>query len=72
MSESTKAKIKEAARHPRKWWRGADLPDEKIRPWEGGIQFFAEVFKGFMRGYTDMRGRMYYGMDAAQNAMTLS
>jgi len=62
MSEESKAKLRYALRHPVVWWRGADLPEEKIRPWEGGVQFFAEAFKGLMGGYTSMRGRMYYGM----------
>ena len=62
LSAETKAKIKEAAHHPIVWWRGADLPEEKIRPWEGGIQFFAESLKGFMSGYTGMRERIFLGM----------
>jgi len=62
MTPESKEKIKEAIRHPVVWWKGAHLSEEAIRPWEGGIQFFAESFKGLMRGFTDMRGRMYYGM----------
>jgi len=57
----TKARIKQAIRHPVVWWRGADLPEEKIRPWEGGIQLFAEGLKGFMSGFTGMKDRLYYG-----------
>ena len=62
MSAEAKAQIKEAIHHPVKWWRSADLPDEKIRPWEGGIQFLAESLKGFMTGFTDLRHRLYLGM----------
>jgi hypothetical protein len=32
MSEATKAQIKETARHPVIWLKGADLPEEQIRP----------------------------------------
>ena len=62
LSAETKAKIKAAARHPVVWWRGAGLPEEKIRPWEGGIQFLAEALKGFMVGYTNIKDKLYLGM----------
>ena len=55
-------KTRQALRHPLAWWKGADLPPEKIRPWEGGIQLFAEGLKGFMKGYTDIKDRIYIGM----------
>ena len=61
MKESTKQQIREAIRHPVIWWRGGGLPEENIRPWEGGIQFFAEALKGFMGGFSGMRGRLYEG-----------
>ena len=54
-------KTRQALRHPLAWWKGADLPAEKIRPWEGGIQLFAEGLKGFMKGFTDMRDMYYIG-----------
>jgi len=57
----TKAQIKEAIRHPIVWWKGTGLPEENIRPWEGGIQLLAEALKGFMKGYTDMKDRLYIG-----------
>jgi len=57
-----KAQIKEAARHPVTWWKGADLPEETIRPWEGGIQFFAEALKGFFQGFESMCNRFYVGL----------
>ena len=47
---------------PMDWWKGAGLPEEKIRPWEGGIQLFAEGLKGFMKGYTDIKDRLYLGL----------
>ena len=62
MSMETKTQIREAVRHPVVWWKGADLPEEKIRPWEGGIQFFAEALKGFMKGYVNSRNLIYIGM----------
>jgi len=62
MSAETKAQIKAAVRHPVVWWRGADLPEESIRPWESGIQFLGEALKGFMTGFTDLRHRLYLGM----------
>ena len=62
LSSELKAQIKQAARHPIVWWRGADLPEEKIRPWEGGIQFFAELLKGFMDGFKSMKDRLFVGM----------
>ena len=61
MKPETKEQIAEAFRHPVAWWRGAGLPEENIRPWEGGIQFFAEALKGFMGGFSGMRGRLYEG-----------
>jgi len=62
MSAETKTRAREAIRHPIVWWRGEGLPEEDIRPWEGGIQFLAESLKGFMNGYTGIRERLYLGM----------
>jgi len=62
ISPEAKAQVKEAVRHPIVWWRGAGLPDEKLRPWEGGIQMAAEGLKGFMDGFTGMRHLLYLGM----------
>jgi len=62
MSAEAKAQIRQAVRHPVTWWKGADLPEEAIRPWEGGIQFLGESLKGFMTGFTDLRHRLYLGM----------
>ena len=62
MSAETKARIREAVRHPAAWWRGGGLPEENIRPWEGGIQLFAEGLKGFMSGFTGMKDRLYLGL----------
>ena len=52
LTPELKAQIKEAIRHPIVWWKGADLPEEKIHPWEGGIQFLAEGFKELMGSFT--------------------
>ena len=62
MSAETRAQVKLAFTHPVTWWKGADLPEEDIHPWENGIQFLAEALKGFMNGFTDIRGRLYIGM----------
>jgi len=62
LKPETKAQIKYASRHPAVWWKGADLPEEKIRPWEGGIQFFAEALKGFMKGYVSLKDHLFIGM----------
>jgi len=62
MSSEAKANFKQAVCHPVAWWKGTDLPEETIHPWENGIQFLAEALKGFMNGFTDMRGRLYLGM----------
>jgi len=62
MTAETKAQVRQAIRHPAAWWKGADLPEENIRPWEGGIQFLAEMLKGFMGGFTNMRDRLFVGM----------
>ena len=62
MSEAAKAQIKQAVRHPVTWWKGADLPEEKIHPWEGGIQLFAQALKGFMEGFTGLKDKLYLGM----------
>ena len=64
MSEATRAQIRQAVRHPVTWWKGADLPEEKLRPWEGGIQLLAELLKGFMGGFTGIKDRLYLGMGA--------
>jgi len=62
LSPEQKAQIKEGVRHPVAWWKGADLPEENIRPWEGGIQFLAELLKGFMDGFKSMKDRLFVGM----------
>jgi len=62
LSAETRAQIKQAVRHPAVWWKGADLPEEQIRPWEGGIQFIAEMLKGFMNGFTGIKDRLFIGM----------
>ncbi|MCL2508722.1 MAG: MFS transporter [Oscillospiraceae bacterium] len=54
-------KIIEAILFPITWWKGTNLPEEKIRPWEGGIQLLAESLKGFMTGFTNMKDRLYLG-----------
>jgi len=62
LSPELKAQIKQATRHPVVWLKGEGLPEEDIRPWEGGIQFLAELLKGFMSGFTSMKDRLFVGM----------
>jgi len=62
MRAEGKARIKWAVTHPTAWWKGEGLPEENIRPWEGGIQLFAEALKGFMSGFTGIKDRLYLGM----------
>jgi len=62
LSAGIKAQIRQAIHHPVVWWKGEGLPEENIRPWEGGIQFLAESLKGFMGGYTGIKDRLYLGM----------
>ena len=62
VSESSKEQIRYALHSPREWWKGADLPEEQVRPWESGIQFLGEALKGFMNGFTDLRHRLYLGL----------
>jgi len=70
LSTEAKAQIKEAIRHPVIWWRGAGLPEEKIRPWEGGIQLFAEGLKGFMGGFTGLKDKLFIGMAKGKSRRT--
>jgi len=62
ISPELKEQIKQAASHPVTWLRGANLSEESIRPWEGGIQFLAELLKGFMDGFKSMKDRLFVGM----------
>jgi len=63
LSQEAKSQIKKAIRNPIGWWRGANLPEEELRPWEGGIQFMAEMLKGFMNGFVSMRNRLFIGVE---------
>ena len=62
ISPEVKEQFKLAAKNPRKWWRGADLPEEELRPWEGGILFFSSMLNRFMDGFADIRDRYFVGM----------
>ena len=69
ISPEFKAQVKFAARHPVQWWKGTDpmqdtqqLPEEQLRPWEGGIYFLEAVADGVHRGFPEMRGRMFVGL----------
>jgi len=62
ISPELKEQARTAVQNPREWWRGADLPEEKLRPWELGIQFFSEALRGFSNGFTQQRDRFYLGM----------
>jgi len=61
MSEVTRAKSKAIARHPVQWWKGAGLPGEELRPWEGGIQMIAEILKAVMDRFVSLKDWLYIG-----------
>ncbi|MCL2530833.1 MAG: MFS transporter [Oscillospiraceae bacterium] len=61
LSPEFKQEVRFAVRHPITWWKGEDLPEEQLRPWEGGIHFAQAVFNGFQVGFTNMRGRIFVG-----------
>jgi len=63
LSDGVKYQLRQAVRNPVAWWKGDGIPDGDIRPWEGGIQFLAESLKGFMGGFTNIRARLYIGLD---------
>jgi len=62
MSEETKAKVREAIRHPVKWYKSEHLPEEEIRPWEYGNRIIGPMLGGLFNGFRDMIGRVYNGM----------
>jgi len=62
LSAETKAKIREAIRHPVKWYKSNHLPDEEIRPWEYGNRIVGLTLSGLFSGFKDMIGRVYNGM----------
>jgi len=62
ISPEVREQIRQAVRNPVVWWKGAGLPEETLRPWEGGIQFLAEGLKGFMHGFVTIRNRIFTGM----------
>lgn len=66
LSAQTKEQILEAIRNPVGWWKGRELPEDSLRPWEGGIQFLAEALKGFMEGFTNIKDRLYLGLGAGK------
>jgi len=62
ISPAVKEQAKLALKNPVTWWKGADLPEETLRPWEGGIQFLAQFPRGPMNGFLSIRDRYYIGM----------
>lgn len=75
INAGTKSQLREAVRHPVSWWKGSEIPPEDLQPWESGIQFLGESLKGFMRGFEDMRGRLYLGLGEGKvppNTKTIS
>ena len=62
ISEETRAKVREAIRHPITWAKGEDLPEERIRPWEYLFQFTALTLNRFAEGFANKRGLLYEGM----------
>ena len=62
MTDETRAKVREAIRHPVTWAKGAGLPEERIRPWEHIIQFVGPTLSSFAGGFSGKRGLLYEGM----------
>jgi Na+/melibiose symporter-like transporter len=62
MSDASRARFKAAVRHPLRWWKGADLSGEELRPWEGGIQMIAEILKAIMDRFVGYKDWLYLGM----------
>ena len=61
MNAETVEKRKAAVRHPIRWWKGAGLPEEDLRPWEGGIQMVAEILKAVMDRFVGLKDWLYIG-----------
>lgn len=61
MNEEVREQVKDAVRNPISWWKGGGLPEDKIRPWEHGIQFLSSMFPGFMDGFLSLQGRLFVG-----------
>ena len=61
MKTESKAQVKEVVRHPVIWLKGAGLPEEELRPWEGGIQLFAEILKAVMDRFVGLKDWLYIG-----------
>ena len=51
-TEETKQQTREVLRHPVKWVKGTNLPEDKVRPWEMAVQIFPNVFSGLRNGFT--------------------
>ena len=62
ISAKFKGEVRFAVKSPVKWWKSEHLPEEELRPWEGGIHFAHAVLNGMQRGFTDMRHRIFVGM----------
>jgi len=61
ISDAALGKAREALRHPVTWAKGADLPEESIRPWEYLVQFTALTLNRFAEGFANKRNLLYEG-----------
>ena len=61
-SVENQTSFKEIVCHPVAWWKGAGLPEEKLKPWEAGIQFFAEIMKAVMDRFVNLKDWLYLGV----------
>lgn len=61
LNPQLKQQVAFAVRHPVTWWKGADLPEEKLRPWEAGIHTVEAISNGFQHGFVNMRNRIFIG-----------
>jgi len=61
MTDETRERVRYALQHPITWAKGADLPEETIRPWEHIIQFSALTLVRFAQGFSEKRWMLYEG-----------
>ncbi|MDR0530552.1 MAG: MFS transporter [Oscillospiraceae bacterium] len=48
----SRARTREALRHPGRWFMGKDMPEEKVRPWEMAAHILPNIVTGPRDGFT--------------------
>ncbi|MCL2531366.1 MAG: MFS transporter [Oscillospiraceae bacterium] len=59
-------------RHPVRWWRGRDLPNEQVRPWEQGMHVINSVTNAFRNAFSWEQGwvfTQYFRIPLADSAI---